>query len=130
MQATHTLNIGLHTSDRMCEAMGICKPTSRTRYAGPLDALCVLRELGVAIYSYAVQQSDSEPTLVVRTDRLLTPEKVNTLCFLLRQEAMAQYSHIAKAGWVEGPMSENWGPFNPEYFVLIDGRRLSATEEA
>lgn len=128
MQATHTLNIGLHTSDRMCERLGICKPASRIHH--PQTVLALLQEMGVWIHSYAVQQSDSEPTVVVRTNALLTPERVAVLCTVLRQEAIVQYSHIAQDGWVEGPMAENWGPFNPEYFVLIDGRRLSATEEA
>lgn len=128
MQATHTLNIGLHTSDRLCAKMSIRKPA--TNVIDPQTVLSLLREMCVWIHSYAVQQSDSEPTLVVRTERLLSPEQVTAICYILRQEAMVQYSHIAKAGWVEGPMSENWGGFNPEYFVLIDGRRLSETEEA
>ena len=128
MNPTVTLNIGLHTSDRMCEWRAIRKPASRTLH--PQTVLALLQELGVRIHSYAVQQSDSEPTLVVRTNALLTPERVSTLCTVLRQEAMVQYSHVAKTGWVEGPMAENWGSFNPEYFVLIDGRRLSETEEA
>lgn len=128
MQATHTLNIGLHTSDRLCEKLSIRKPATRT--IDPQTVLTLLREMCVWVHSYAVQQSDSEPTLVVHTDRLLSPERVASICFTLRQEAIVQYSHVAKTGWVEGPMAENWGEFNPEYFVLIDGRRLSETGEA
>lgn len=80
--------------------------------------------LGVHIIHSAVHASDTEPTLVVVMDRALSPPEAHALSAALYQEAIAQYD--GDQGELYGPGAEKWRPFNPDYFLLPDGMRLSA----
>lgn len=79
-------------------------------------------------------QSDSEPTLVVilessylwnayslRTLRNI----VLTLSDTLEQDCIAVWDGDNERGFLIGSNTEAWGDFNPEYFFLGDGTRLS-----
>lgn len=118
------LNIGLHTNTG--------------GRLNPFTALDALRERGIEITTHAVHTSDTEPTLVVAVDcagefALL----VNRLSEELGQDAIAAWfpRPVATNGRVDwskstgmlfGPKAAEWGPFNPEFFLQLDGRRLSA----
>lgn len=80
-------------------------------------------------------QSDSEPTLVIilessylwnayslRTLRGL----VFTLADNLEQDCIALWNGYEDKGTLIGSNTESWGEFNPKYFFLGDGTRLSS----
>lgn len=69
--------------------------------------------------------SDSELTYVVEVPRELSQREVSDLSIVLDQDAIAYYYHRAREGFLAGPHTEKWGPFNPDYFLLSDGSRLS-----
>lgn len=71
-------------------------------------------------------QSNTERTAVVQLEQEPHAMKVEYLCELLGQESIALYSEKAKAGVLYGPKAEEWGPFNPDYFMLPDGTPLSS----
>ena len=54
----------------------------------------------------------------------LPPAAVDRLSAALRQEAIAQFD--GEQGGLYGPQAEKWGDFNPEFFIMPDGRRMSA----
>lgn len=119
------LNIGLHTN------------TGSVISAD--TALDALRTRGIEITTHAVHTSDTEPTLVVAVNifDLFVKRTVVRLCEELGQDAIAVWfpRPVAVAGRIDwskspgllfGPKAEEWGPFNPEFFLQLDGRRLSA----
>lgn len=80
----------------------------------------------------ALVQSHTEPTLVVE---FVTAELdaagvdvltvASTICRLWDQDCVALYSTGVGAGFLIGPRAAAWGPFNPNYFFLLDGRTLA-----
>jgi hypothetical protein len=80
----------------------------------------------------ALVQSHTEPTLVVE---FVTAELdaagvdvltvASTICNQLDQDCVALYSTGVGAGFLIGPRASKWGPFNPNYFFLLDGRTLA-----
>lgn len=82
----------------------------------------VLRRTGANVLADSRHVSDSEPTLVVDLDRPLTPEEGSEVSAALDQEAIVQRS-VDGTGDLFGPQAENWGPYNPAYFVMPDGER-------
>ncbi len=52
------------------------------------------------------------------------------LALLLNQDAIAVYLPDFGHGALIGPRAEAWGNFNPEFFLLPDGSRLSARQAA
>ncbi len=119
------LNIGLHTN------------TGGRITAN--DALDALRNIGIEITTHAVHTSDTEPTLVVAVNifDLFVKRTVVRLCEELDQDAIAVWfpRPVAINGRVDwskspgmlfGPKAAEWGPFNAEFFLQLDGRRLSA----
>jgi hypothetical protein len=98
----------------------------------PLNPLFVeqyLNHLGLEVRDFKIFQSDSEPTAVV----VIRQDKSNPLCTqdlreiaeFLYQDAIAWYYPAHSRGELFGPKAEAWGPFNPQYFLMPDGRRLS-----
>lgn len=109
--AAVTLNIGLSTTE--------------LRGGGELSrarVMRVLRRAGVNVLADSRHVSDSEPTLVVDLDRPLTAEEGSEVSAALDQEAIVQRS-VDGTGELFGPQAENWGPYNPAYFVMPDGDR-------
>lgn len=89
----------------------------------------VLEELSsraFRIVSHRVEQSDSEPTLVVlcsvdnQTPIYQVPFDIERLCDTLKQDAIAGRLHFAeaKAGFLLGPKAADWGgKFIEEYYI-------------
>lgn len=69
--------------------------------------------------------SDSEYTYIVQIPRPLSEREVKDLAVVLDQEAVAYYDSHIDTGFLAGPNAKKWGPFNPDYFLLLDGSRLS-----
>lgn len=94
----------------------------------------VLREIdnhGFQLLDHAVLQSDSEPTVVARLRtppaQALAPtiSRLYFLSSLLGQDCIAYYDLTLGRGALTGPRAAKWGPFNPDFFFLLDGTRLS-----
>lgn len=97
------LNVGLHIGG------GVEK-------VEPQAVLEALKARGIKAKTFEVAQSQTEPTLVVELDRALTPKEGHDLAVLFKQDAIAQ-EIPGKGGALYGPKSEEWGPFNPEFFL-------------
>lgn len=119
METAFILNIGLNTPDGAIAVE---------------EARKVLRAYGFSILREALLESDTEPTLVaeVATGFATTLTVLQLLYQVseeLKQDCIAVYREYtlggALVGALVGPRADAWGPFNPEYFLLLDGRRLS-----
>ena len=111
--APATLNVGLSTAE--VEGSGQITP-QRVRQA--------LEDLGVPVEKLTVHESDTEPTAVVELGRALTPVEANHLSVELKQEAIAQ-RNADGTGELFGPKAQEWGPYNPSYFLMPDGKRAA-----
>lgn len=114
VEATFILNIGLNTTDGAITIE---------------EARKTLRAYGFSILREALLESDTEPTLVaeVATGFATTLTVLQLLYQVseeLKQDCIAVYRELT-GGALVGPRADAWGPFNPEYFLLLDGRRLS-----
>ncbi len=90
----------------------------------PEDVLAAMREIGAEVEASTIFTSDTEPTLVVKINGILSKEQGDRLSEMLGQEAIAQRTDDEK-GQLFGPMAEKWGPYNPDYFVTSTGARAS-----
>lgn len=108
------LNVGLHVNGG---------PDNGGTQLTPQEALAHIEQTGAKVTHSAVHISDTGPTLVARTDRALTEPEMEGLSKNLHQEAIPQL-HNGR-GQLYGPQKEAWGPFNPQYFRTLDGRRLA-----
>lgn len=115
--APATLNVGLSTAE--VEGSGQITP-QRVREA--------LEQMGVPVENLTVHESDTEPTAVVELGRALTPMEANHLSVELKQEAIAQ-RNADGTGELFGPKAQEWGPYNPSYFLLPDGNTAAPTEQ-
>lgn len=89
--------------------------TGRRELLSPDEARQQLADLGVNIRRDQVRASMTEPTLVAELDRALTPEEAFAVSSNLRQKAIA---HVGpEGGALSGPLSAEWGTFNPEYYM-------------
>jgi hypothetical protein len=88
------------------------------------EVLGVLNRIGAKPVRVVKHQSDTEPTLVIELDRALAPEQAHEVSRMLQQEAIAQVDETG-AGDLFGPMADKWKPFNGDYFIEGDGRRLT-----
>lgn len=106
------LNIGLDRSDG--------------RAVNPDRAIGLIYSLGGArVLQHCLHCSDTEPTLVVETDRRLSPFAIFEIARELGQEAIAQFD--GREGELYGPNAAAWLPFDPAFFVKPDGSRLAPT---
>lgn len=120
MEATFILNIGLNTTDGAITLE---------------EARKVLRAYGFSILREALLESDTEPTLVAEvatgfTTTLTVLQLLYWVAEELEQDCIAVYREYTLGGALVGPRADAWGPFNPEYFLLLDGRRLSEVNNA
>lgn len=114
MEATFILNIGLNTTDGAITIE---------------EARNTLRAYGFSILREALLESDTEPTLVAEVatgfaTTLTVLQLLYQVADELEQDCIAVYCGLI-GGALVGPRADVWGPFNPEYFLLLDGRRLS-----
>lgn len=83
----------------------------------------------LSVKTERVVQSDTEPTLVVEVSSMngptLTLALLNRLSSDLGQDCVAVYRPKTQSGALIGPKAAAWGSFNPEFFILPDGTRLS-----
>lgn len=98
------VNIGLKI-----DATGETMPVER--------AVAALEAAGVKLTRQEVRQSNTESTLVAALDRPLTPEEATRVSEVLLQDAIAQ--RVGQSGELFGPKADEWGPFNPEYFLEL-----------
>lgn len=84
----------------------------------PEEAIQALRNVGVQVQVSTVRTSATEPTLVARLDRALTPPEAHALAVALNQEAIAQVA--GGVGELYGPNAAAWRPFNSEFFLPLD----------
>jgi hypothetical protein len=93
---------------------------------GPIPARIALAALsvigGAAPINAAVRQSDSEPTLVAELRHPLNATAAYAVAEHLKQDAIAQFD--GRDGHLYGPNAVSWGPFDPAFFVTLDGGRL------
>jgi hypothetical protein len=83
-----------------------------------------LAKRGVKVKSHQVRESNTEPTSIIETDRPLTPDEAHELSVELQQDAIAQ--KVGDAGELYGPKAQEWGPFNPEYFLQPEPAAMPA----
>ncbi len=83
------------------------------------DVLAALKGRGIKVKNAVTQQSGTEPTVVARTSRPLSPDQANGIAADLGQESIAQAGPEGNA--LFGPKAPQWGPFNPGYFLKEDG---------
>ena len=92
------------------------------------QVLAAFEKLGLKVGKKAVQQSNTEQTLIAQLDRPLTNEEAYSLSVELRQDAIAH--HDGGRGHLDGPNKANFGNvFNPEYFMDLEGK-TSVNENA
>lgn len=98
-----------------------------------------LRDLGLDVRDFKLFQSNSEPTAVVVIKALnwmptdsgsgskygAQATVQNEVAPLFKQEAVAVYDPQHGIGVLVGPKAAAWGDFDPQYFLMPDGRRLS-----
>lgn len=96
----------------------------------PLNVLRAVKNFGFPVASAAVYPSDTEQALVVSVPAGSVLHHhflrdVAALADTLGQDCVAVYYTATGKGQLIGPRAEKWGEFNPEYFLLLDGTRLS-----
>lgn len=64
-----------------------------------------------------VSQSATEQTAVIELTHPLTEKEANAICYVLKQDCIAQLANGEGVLW--GPKADEWGPFNPEYFLTF-----------
>lgn len=69
-------------------------------------------------------ESDSEPTVVVHA-AIAADSDVVDAALDLEQDCIAVWASRAREGSLIGPNAVKWGPFNPRFFFLPSGKRLS-----
>ena len=110
------LNIGLVRSDNKQPL----NPTFIEQY---------LAHIGLDVREFKLFVSNTEPTAVVvirpATPLFVLSDRTHKIAEFLTQDAVAFYSPAHGRGELIGPRADNWGEFNPRYFLMPDGRRLS-----
>lgn len=86
---------------------------------------------GMRITKYAdrVVPSATEPTLIIGVSvegnswRIM--QAVDEMAKEFKQEAIAVFNPDNGHGALAGPQAKKWGPFNPEHFIMLDGKTLA-----
>ena len=120
MEIKLTLNIGLNSA-------GGAIPAEQARQALAANEFLIVRD--------AVLESDTEPTLVAEvispdTSPIILLQLLHQVAEELEQDCIAVYRERTRGGALIGPRAAEWGPFNPEYFLLLDGRRPAEVASA
>lgn len=87
-------------------------------------------DLNGVIVACHVYDSDTEPTVVavvaLQHNAWRIAHALELVATALAQEAVAVYNPENNVGILIGPKAEQWGPFNPEFFIMPSGQRLAA----
>lgn len=104
-----------------------------SRTNGNIGTGTVIREVISCFGAAAVtfKHSDTELTCIacvsvnpdLRFDNL--ENRIHALARLLGQECIAAWVPFSQRGFLIGPNAKAWGEFNPAFFILPDGTRLS-----
>ena len=116
------LNIGLQEG-----TTGPMLSVSLTQAAARL----ALTDCGMQVntWYYQVHNSSTEPTLVIAVSvtgnswRIM--QAVEQMAAEFKQEAIAVFNPDNGHGALAGPQAKKWGPFNPEHFIMLDGKTLA-----
>lgn len=96
---------------------------------GPCVALTAVREAGFTTDATKLDVSDTERTLIVETewhgDYTLLDRTAEKVADWLEQDCIAVCTPCFGSGKLIGPRADKWGAFNPAFFIMPDGRRLS-----
>lgn len=91
-------------------------------------ALEIVKANGLLVHKHKVVQSDTEPTLVVEVTAgpfsTGSSGTISTIANDLQQDCIAVYRADIGKGSLVGPRAASWGKFNPEFFFLLNGKRL------
>ena len=128
---TITLNIGLRTSLNHFNEETRGAEFAITEQDQKFEALMAVALLGGRSCRWEVQESSTERTLVVQFDlHNLTANELGrfmlTVKFLadtLEQDCIAVYNNTTEYGVLVGNYSHEWGEFNKEYFIFLEGNR-------
>jgi hypothetical protein len=95
-----------------------------------IDATNAVTAAGLKVVgSPTVVPSDTEPTFVVQVQA--PHENIATIIYALavrlRQDAIVVFDLDTHIGELYGPRASDWSPFNPDYFILPSGERMSAS---
>lgn len=89
-------------------------------------AFDAVKALNFKTCHYALLQSDTEPTIVVRANHNGDVAAcTNWLAEKLNQDCIAVFDIEGDLTGLYGPRAAAWGDFNPEFFLLPGGTRLS-----
>lgn len=106
------LNVGLAVNG--CEAL--------TEF----DALWALMREGVVVTRFTTSKSSTERTVVVAATLPADPahgmQAVYRAAERLGQDCIAVWDPEALQGALVGPRADQWGDFNPAYFIDFSGR--------
>jgi len=106
---TYLLNVGMDRNDG--------------QPANTDGALMVaLQRAGLAPMGTTYHTSNTERTAVLQFDTRPTVKQVDQLSRALAQDCIALYLLPSGDGTLIGPKARKWGPFNPAYFLLPNGR--------
>lgn len=113
------LNIGLDDIKEHINSYG--------KTMSPRDvAINAVKTLNFKIKSIVDVQSDTEPTIVVSaTHDGDAAVCASWLASHLNQDCIAVWFPVSDKGGLYGPDAAKWGEFNPEFFFMPDGARLS-----
>ena len=109
---TAILNIGLNAGDEPAWDLSDVKL-----------ALAACLPFEINVLSAVVHKSDTEQTAVVEISNPVTPQEAFAVAYALSQDCIAQLAD--GVGELYGPKAEEWGPFNPAYFILGNGERAA-----
>lgn len=98
-------------------------------------ALEIVKANDFLIGKHKVVQSDTEATLVVEAtfpgrSALLCIQMLRQISIDLEQDCIAVYRPETNGGSLVGPKAKEWGEFNPEFFFLLNGKRLAPQKAA
>lgn len=80
----------------------------------------------VTVITFSIHDSDTEPTFVAKIARPLTKHEVYYLATQLHQNAIAQTTdEEGHTGFLAGPRTYLYGKYNPQFFVMLDGKRAN-----
>jgi hypothetical protein len=120
------LNIGLEgVPVQMSYTNGVPIPLVTRQF---LATVQTVRAAGFRIQKAFIAQSDTEPTAVLSVDDHDDPgldNRIDMLSTALGQDCIAVWNLYESFGQLIGPRADKWGEFNPKFFIMPDGTRLS-----
>lgn len=84
-----------------------------------------LRAHGFRVMSTSTHQSDTEGTLIALIAGSPDGSEWEEIAHGLLKDCIAVFDLNTMEGQLYWPQAGPWGPFNPDYFLTLDGSRLS-----